>query len=74
MKEKFLAGNYGYGHAKQALFDLIINRFKTEREKYHYYMNNLTEVDEALAIGAAKASLIANGVLERVREKLGFIK
>ena len=74
MTANYNEGNYGYGHAKQALFDLIINRFKTEREKYHYYMNNLTEVDEALAIGAAKASLIANGVLERVREKLGFIK
>ncbi|MDD2984969.1 tryptophan--tRNA ligase [Flavobacterium sp.] len=74
MTANYNEGNYGYGQAKQALFDLIINRFKTEREKYHYYMNNLTEVDEALAIGAAKASLIANGVLERVREKLGFIK
>ena len=74
MKVNYNAGNYGYGHAKQALFELILERFKKEREKYNYYMNNLAEVDEALANGAAKASKIATGVLERVREKLGFIK
>lgn len=73
MTANYLGGNYGYGHAKQALFELISERFKTEREKYHYYMNNLAEVDKALAEGAAKAGKIADGVLQRVREKLGFL-
>ncbi|POS01887.1 tryptophan--tRNA ligase [Flavobacterium croceum] len=72
LRAKYLAGNYGYGHAKQELFDLIITRFKTEREKYNYYMNNLAEVDEILKQGAQKASLIADGVLQRVRQKLGY--
>ena len=31
---------FGYGHAKQELYELIITQFKTEREKYNYYMNN----------------------------------
>ena len=66
------AGDYGYGHAKQALFELITERFKTEREKYNYYMNHLDEVDALLKMGAEKAGAIANGVLGRVREKLGF--
>jgi tryptophanyl-tRNA synthetase len=39
----YLGGNYGYGHAKQALYELICETFKTEREKYKYYMNNLPE-------------------------------
>lgn len=64
--------DFGYGHAKQALFELIVEKFKTEREKYTYYMNNLEEVDRALFLGAEKAKAIANGVLGRVREKLGF--
>ena len=64
--------DFGYGHAKQLLFELILENFKTEREKYNYYINNLSEVDALLKIGAEKAGLIANGVLERVREKLGF--
>ena len=72
MKANYLAGNYGYGHAKQALFELIVEKFKTEREQYNYYMNNLAEVDALLKIGAEKATVVARGVLTRVREKLGF--
>lgn len=64
--------DFGYGHAKQALFELIIEKFKTEREKYNYYMNNLPELDALLQQGAEKAGKIADGVLQRVREKLGF--
>ena len=64
--------DFGYGHAKQALFELLLSRFETERTKYQYYMNNLAELDAALLQGATKASEIANGVLNRVREKLGF--
>jgi tryptophanyl-tRNA synthetase len=72
MKQNYLGGNYGYGHAKQALFELICKKFKTEREKYNYFINNRTEVDALLQQGAAKAHIIANEVLKRVRAKLGF--
>jgi tryptophanyl-tRNA synthetase len=72
MKANYLGGNYGYGHAKQALFELIIEKFKTERAQYNYYMNNLAEVDELLRKGAQKASNVADGVLAKVRAKLGF--
>lgn len=64
--------DFGYGHAKQALFELIVEKFKTERETYNYYMSNLEEIDRALFQGAEKAQAVANGVLNRVREKLGF--
>ena len=64
--------DFGYGHAKQALFELIVACFKTEREKYNYYINHREEVDLLLHQGAQKASKIADGVLKRVREKLGF--
>ncbi len=72
MRQNYLGGNYGYGHAKQALFELLIEKFAKERERYTYYMENLNEVDEALAIGAKKATAIANEVLARVREKIGY--
>ena len=65
--------DFGYGHAKQMLFELIIEKFKTEREKYAYYMSNLAEIDNALFQGSEKAKIIANGVMRRVREKLGFV-
>ncbi|WP_264511798.1 tryptophan--tRNA ligase [Flavobacterium sp. N1719] len=72
MRQNYEGGNYGYGHAKQALFELIAEKFKTEREKYNYYMSHLDEVDAFLAKGARKAGVIADGVLQRVRQKLGF--
>ncbi len=72
MRANYLGGNYGYGHAKQALFELIVEKFKTEREKYAYYMNNLSEVDALLKAGATKAATVANEVLGRVRIKLGY--
>lgn len=72
MKANYENGGYGYGHAKQALFELIVNDYAEPREKYAYYMDNLEEVDKALAIGAAKAQAVANGVLNKVREKLGY--
>ncbi|WP_166921394.1 tryptophan--tRNA ligase [Flavobacterium poyangense] len=72
MRANYLGGNYGYGHAKQALFELITEKFKTEREKYSYYINNLNEVEALLKKGADKAAVIANEVLHRTRVKLGF--
>jgi len=72
MKSNYEKGGYGYGHAKQALFELIVEKFKTERDRYHYYMNNLNEIDTALAVGAEKAKLVANEVLNRVRHKVGY--
>lgn len=72
MKHNYEKGGYGYGHAKQALFELIVETFAEPREKYNYYMNNIDEIDKALAIGADKAGFVANEVLYRVREKVGY--
>jgi len=74
MTEKYKNVNrdFGWGHAKQALFELITEKFKVEREKYTYYMNNLAEVDKALFEGSEKAKVVANEVLQRVRAKLGY--
>jgi tryptophanyl-tRNA synthetase len=72
MRQNYLGGNYGYGHAKQALFELICEKFKLEREKYNYYISNRSELDAILKTGAQKAGVIADSVLKRVRVKLGF--
>ncbi|CAA0157054.1 tryptophan--tRNA ligase [Tenacibaculum maritimum] len=72
MRSNYEGGNYGYGHAKQALYELIMEKFATVREKYNHYMENRHEIDEALAIGAEKAKKVAQEVLIRVREKVGY--
>ena len=72
MRANYEGGNYGYGHAKQALFELIAEQFKEQREKYWELMENKALIDEKLKMGAEKAREIARPVLKRVREKLGF--
>jgi tryptophanyl-tRNA synthetase len=72
LRKKYIAGNFGYGHAKQELFDLIIQKFQKEREAFTFLMENPVEIDRKLEQGEAKARVIALEVLGRVREKLGF--
>lgn len=72
MQNNYTQGGYGYGHAKQALFELILENFADAREQFNKLMQNKSEIDEALALGAEKASKIADATLDRVRDKLGF--
>jgi tryptophanyl-tRNA synthetase len=72
MRSQYLAGNYGYGHAKQAFYELILDQYAEVRSRYQYYMEHKSEIDEALQIGAAKARVVAQTVLKRVRAKLGY--
>ncbi len=72
MRNKYLAGNYGYGHAKQALFELILSRFTNERKLFHQLMQNPQDINQQLELGEKKATEIAQAVLDRVRNKLGF--
>lgn len=72
MRANYEGGNYGYGHAKQELFELICEKFKVQREKFAYLMENKNEIDEALSIGAEKARKIATATLKRVRTKVGY--
>ena len=72
MRQNYRNGNYGYGHAKLALFELILEKFGPAQERFDYYMNHLDEVDDALTLGAEKAKKVANDVLERVRSKVGY--
>ena len=72
MRKNYLAGNYGYGHAKQALFELILTKFAEPREKFSALMADKSQIDTALRIGAEKAKLVADEVLNRVRTKVGY--
>jgi tryptophanyl-tRNA synthetase len=72
MRKNYTQGNYGYGHAKKALYECVLQTFAKERESFHYYMEHKELIDEALHMGAEKARNVAAEVLERVRGKLGY--
>lgn len=72
MRQQYIKGGYGYGHAKTALFQLILKKFEKERLKYDELMRNPAIIEAALKIGAKKARIVATETLKRVREKLGY--
>ena len=72
MKENYEKGNYGYGHAKKELLELILEKFKNQRNKYFDLMKNYDHLNNVLEIGEKKAKIIAGNVLDRVRKKLGY--
>lgn len=72
MRTKYARTGFGYGHAKQELFEVILEKFGSIRERYFHLMENPSEVETALKVGQAKARLIAQDVLTRVRDKVGY--
>ncbi len=72
MREAYVKGGLGYGHAKKALLDTILERFHNERLRYHELMANPQLIDDLLEIGETKAFEVGMEVLERLRKALGF--
>lgn len=72
LRKKYVGGNYGYGHAKQELYELIVQKFSKEREAFNFYYSNPSELDKKLKQGEDRARVIAHATLKRVREKLGY--
>ena len=72
IKNKYKSGGYGYGHAKTELFEIILSKYKTQRDKYNHLMSNKNEIDTVLLDGASRAKATANEVLSRVKTKLGY--
>lgn len=72
LRQNYLKGGFGYGHAKTALLELILDTFKEQRITYDKLMANTDVLEKELAIGEAKASKMANEKLKQVRNAVGF--
>lgn len=72
MRANYLQGGYGYGHAKQALFELILEEFKAERARFDELIQNPELIDELLVAGAEKARPVAHSVLNRFKDAIGY--
>jgi tryptophanyl-tRNA synthetase len=72
MKANYLAGGYGYGHAKNALHAVLVREFEEEREKFEYYMNHIPELEQKLKEGEEKAEVIAKATISRIRQKMNL--
>ena len=74
LKEKFLAGNFGYGHAKTELFDKFMDYFAPFQKKREELLQNMDYVNEILKKGALKAREIATKKVDEVRDAVGIMK
>jgi tryptophanyl-tRNA synthetase len=72
MRNNYLNGGYGYGHAKQAFLECILEKFSEPRRIFNYYMENNEELESILVEGEAKAREIAQETISKVRKVLGF--
>jgi len=72
MRANYLAGGFGYGHAKQALHEVMMRKFADAREKFDYYMNNPKIIEQKLEEGEKKVEPIAQKTIQRVREVFKF--
>lgn len=72
MRENYLRGGYGYGHAKKELLGLLLQRFEKERSIFGTLMADRGELDRQLGIGAEKARHVAKATIARVRQRCGY--
>lgn len=73
MREKLAAGGaYGWGHAKQDLYEAIERELGSKREVFKALRADEAGLDRVLDEGAAKARVIAQRTLRRVRDAIGI--
>ena len=72
MAERYRAGNYGYGHAKQALFDAYIDFFAPMRKRREELEADPGYVESVLKTSAEKAKAVAQETLLQVQKAVGL--
>ena len=74
MRQKFLQGGYGYGHAKKELLEKIQSFFEPARKKREEIMRDKAYAEEVLNKGALAAREKAQEVMSRIRENCGLLR
>lgn len=72
MRQNYLNGGYGYGHAKKELFEVLWTKYEQERKIYNSYMNDLPSLEAKLTFGEKRVEIIAKETIKEVRKVLGF--
>ena len=69
---KYRAGNFGYGHAKQALFEAYMDYFAPMRRRREELEKEPGYIDEVLRKGAEKANAVAAQTMDEVYRAVGL--
>lgn len=73
LKQKYEAGGFGYGHAKTALYEKLLEYFKPYREKRIELANNLDYINKVLKDGARKAREESEKMMDKVKKAVGYV-
>ena len=72
MRENYLGGNYGYGHAKLALFEKLWTTFEPMRKRRAELAADATFVERTLAANGERARAEAEKLMRKVRRAVGL--
>ena len=72
MRENYLGGNYGYGHAKLALFEKLWTTFEPMRKRRAELAADATFVERTLAANGERARAEADKLMRKVRKAVGL--
>ena len=72
MRENYLGGNYGYGHAKLALFEKLWTTFEPMRKRRAELAADATFVERTLAANGERARAEADKLMRKVRRAVGL--
>ena len=72
LRQRYVAGGMGYGHAKQALADKVAEVFAPMRERRQELVAKPRLVEDILQAGASRARAVARETLNRVRAAIGL--
>ena len=74
MTQQYRKGGFGYGHAKNKLLDLILEKFQEPRNKFQELIKEPEIIEMELSRGANQARDVASSVLKKVKLNLGLMR
>lgn len=74
MRADYALPTYGFGHAKQALFEKMDAYFEPYRDRYNALIADPDQLEDVLAQGARRVQPTVDDVMARVREATGLGK
>jgi tryptophanyl-tRNA synthetase len=72
LRQRYLQGGMGWGHAKQELFEVMNAALAPMREKYYALMEDPSVITSILAEGSAKARDLASAKIKALRDVIGM--
>jgi tryptophanyl-tRNA synthetase len=72
LRQRYIAGGMGWGHAKTELYNVMNESLAPLRSKYNDLMQNKDYIDEVLLKGSVQARELASAKIKQLRQIVGL--